>query len=108
PDLASIGPQRSEKHHLGSLRRSRVSPVSPAISSRVPTYIQFAARYTVPRWRCGSTKVSSNTTPCPKASSQSPGKRLCQSERTRDPKLKKCPSGRIRKRLLLTTSFKRP
>src|SRR2546429_2527742 len=28
-----------------------------------PTYIQFAARYTVPRWRCGSTKVSSNTTP---------------------------------------------
>src|SRR2546429_7791868 len=24
------------KHHLGSLRRSRVSPVSPAISSRVP------------------------------------------------------------------------
>ncbi len=28
-----------------------------------PIYTQLAARYTVPRKRCGSTKVSSNSTP---------------------------------------------
>src|SRR6266699_106239 len=62
---AHHGPRGDPQHHGQTM--------APPLC---PTYIQFAARYTVPRWRCGSTKVSSNTTPCPKASSQSPGKRL--------------------------------
>src|SRR2546429_2069492 len=43
-DLASIGPQRSEKHHLGSLRRSRVSPRSEEHTSELQSRLHLVCR----------------------------------------------------------------
>src|SRR5271169_1009045 len=53
-----IAPQGLEEDHLGGLR-GRAIPRRVRRKPRVlPTYTQLAARYTVPRKRCGSTKVS--------------------------------------------------
>ena len=43
----------------------------------------------------------------PEGSFQVADKRLWQTDKTRDPKFARCQSGRMRNRLLLTTSFKR-
>ena len=65
--------------------------------------VQFAAGYTVPRKRAGSTKVSSSSSGWPKRAGQSAARRRPHSASTREPRFGTRRPGRIRKRLLLAS-----
>src|SRR6184192_2820660 len=102
-----IGPQQFEKDHLGGCGCGRVSQTSPAKSSSVPDIDPIRGPIHRPAMTLRVDKgfqqhhaVPERCFPIPR---QTP---LTERENARPP-IERCQSGRIRKRLLLTTSFKR-